>query len=124
LWDDNGCPLKRDVVPYEDLFVEPFYQLLRQQLLAWRMEHEQERDARLVRVVHICPVGNEGVHAALNRPSHAAAGDDVVSIWSSICRTPGRFITMDSAAFASAAVRSHEYVDRYAIGAGRSTATG
>jgi len=74
LWDDPSNSLRRDVIPYEDLFVEPFYQLLRQQLLASSMEREHELDADVVRVVHNCPAANRGVRQALNRESHRAAG--------------------------------------------------
>ena len=31
-WRHPDCPVRTNVLPYEDLFVEPFYQLLRQQL--------------------------------------------------------------------------------------------
>jgi hypothetical protein len=60
LWDDGDCPVVHDLVPYEDLFVEPFYQLFRQQLLAWRMTVAHEADASRVRVLHVAPSANDG----------------------------------------------------------------
>ena len=51
-------PLHTDVIPYADLFVEPFYQLMRQQLLAHAMERSGELDADTVRVLHVAPATN------------------------------------------------------------------
>jgi hypothetical protein len=115
LWEDDTSGLRRDVVPYEDLFVEPFYQLLRQQLLAARMEDHHELDADVVRVVHVCPVENEGVHGSLNRTTHQDAGDDALTIWADICTKPGRFISIDSERFCSQHVRGSEYAHRYSV---------
>lgn len=42
LWTAADCPVRTDLIPYEDMFVEPLYQLLRQQLLA----HEIGKGAR------------------------------------------------------------------------------
>lgn len=113
LWDDPGCPIRHDLIPYKDLFVEPFYQLFRQQLLAWRMEQAGELSARRVRVVHACPRANNGVHGALNRPSHQAAGSDALEIWHHMCLQPDRFVTMDTVGLVE--VRDGEYADRYRI---------
>ena len=53
------CPLDRNAVPhFEDLFYEPFYQLMRQQLLAHEMEKAGELGASVVCVLHIAPAHN------------------------------------------------------------------
>ena len=46
---------------YDSLFYEPFYQLMRLQLLAQEMEahNEKEMDADVVSVLHICPNANK-----------------------------------------------------------------
>lgn len=113
LWEYESCPLRRDLLPYSDLFVEPFYQLFRQQLLAWQMEAAGELGAKRVRVVHLCPKANAGVHQALSRPSHAAVGTDTLDIWSEICVQPDRFISVDTDIFFD--LRSAEYRDRYCL---------
>lgn len=112
-WRDPAGPLRTDVVPYDDLFVEPFYQLLRQQLLAWRMEQAAELGAQKVRVLHVSPRGNVGLRTSLNRPSHHEAGSDVFEIWRSLLREPDSFATLDSSVFADAALTSPDYFDRY-----------
>lgn len=118
VWDEEGCPLRRDLIPYEDLFVEPFYQLIRQQLLAWKMEQAGELGASVVRVVHACPSENEGVHKALNRPSHHATGEDALSIWADMCLQPDSFIRVDTAMFARDGEFSSRYQGLYAEPAG------
>ena len=79
------------------------------------MEQEHELDADVVRVLHVCPHANRGVHETMNRPSHTSAGTDALDIWAKICRQPDRFIRIDSDRFATARLRSGDYVDRYTI---------
>ena len=116
LWEADGCPVRHDVVPYDDLFVEPFYQLFRQQLLAHRMEATGEGGASVVRVVHVSPPGNLALRQSLNRASHRAAGNDVFEVWRSMLRRPNRFHCLDSSVFCDAAITSAAYVARYAHG--------
>lgn len=115
LWDDPHNPLRRHVIPYEDLFVEPFYQLMRQQLLAWSIERDATSEFDAARVVHICPEQNVGVREALNRESHRSAGADVLAIWAKVCANSDRFISLDSAHFLQLGLRSGEYSDRYQV---------
>jgi hypothetical protein len=56
LFAPNG-PIRADLdLTLEDFFWEPFYQLLRQQMLAWRMALAKEDGAHRVRVLHISPL--------------------------------------------------------------------
>lgn len=43
---------------YDSLFYDPFYQLMRLQLLAQEMEINKEMDADMVSVLHVCPEAN------------------------------------------------------------------
>jgi hypothetical protein len=57
-------PIRADLgLTVADFFYEPFYQLLRQQMLAQRMERAREDGADRVRVLHISPTGNRSLHA-------------------------------------------------------------
>ncbi len=121
-WDDPMGPLlpgdgrePEGPLPYEDVFVEPFYQLVRQQLLAWRMEVAGEKGATAVRVVHVAPSGNAGYQQSLNRPTHRAAGSTVHEVWSKTLRRPDRFISVDSSRFTDPdlALTSQGYRARY-----------
>ena len=115
LWDDDDMPLRRDAIPYAELFAEPFYQLMRQQFLAWQMTLAHERDADAVRVVHISPHDNHGFGQSLTCPSHHAAGTDVYTAWASCLREPTMFQTVDSGRFADRGLgwADPDYCDRY-----------
>jgi len=58
IYDDNGGPIDPAKVEFEDLFWEPLYQLMRQQMLAHRMERDTEGDRHVVTVLHISPAHN------------------------------------------------------------------
>jgi hypothetical protein len=96
LWNAPDGPLRADLIPYADMFVEPFYQLMRQQLLAHELEKSHECGADVVRVVHVAPRANTALRASLNRPSHLTVGDDVFAVWQELLRRPDRFVSVDS----------------------------
>lgn len=57
----NG-PIRDDLsLVVEDFFWEPFYQLLRQQMLAFQMQKHRETGAERVRVLHIAPAANKAL---------------------------------------------------------------
>jgi hypothetical protein len=52
-------PIRNDLgLSLEDFFYEPFYQLLRQQMLAFQMEKAREAGTDRVHVLHISPLAN------------------------------------------------------------------
>jgi hypothetical protein len=54
-------PIRNDLgLELKDFFWEPFYQLLRQQMLAWRLEHAP--GGHRTRVLHISPRANIALH--------------------------------------------------------------
>jgi hypothetical protein len=56
----NG-PIRSDLgLVLDDFFHEPFYQLLRQQMLAWQIERQGHFDR--ARVLHLSPSGNRALH--------------------------------------------------------------
>jgi hypothetical protein len=115
LWKALDCPVRHDVIPYEDLFVEPFYQLFRQQLLAAGLQRVGELGATRVRVVHLAPVANDGYRDSLSRPSHRVAGETVTAAWRAMVKDEGSFIPVDSARFCDVArnLTSADYRARY-----------
>ena len=70
-----------DVLPIELLLDEPFYQLMRQQLLAKRLEHDRVLDAEVVRVLHVLAPENTGYQDSLARAEHRALGSSVDEVW-------------------------------------------
>ena len=55
-------PIRNDCgLLVEDFFWEPFYQLIRQQMLAFQMQKHCESGAERVRVLHIAPAANKAL---------------------------------------------------------------
>ena len=111
LHDPEG-PVRADVLPFEALLAEPFYQLMRQQLLAWELEKAGVHDVDRVRVVHVMPSDNVAYRMSL-RAVHREVGDTVHDVWHALLRRPDRFVSLDSSVFADPSITSPEYVDRY-----------
>ncbi len=58
----NG-PINTDAgLELGDFFHEPFYQLLRQQMLAWHIEQDPNSGIDRARVLHLSPSGNRELH--------------------------------------------------------------
>lgn len=122
-WSDPASPVRTDLIPYDDMFVEPFYQLFRLQLLAWRMEHARELGADTVRLLFVAPATNAQLATSFNRPSQRLDGSGpyrtpeastVWQVWSAMQRRPDLFAFLGSAALvAPDAPTSADFKDRY-----------
>jgi hypothetical protein len=117
-------PLRTDVIPYESLFVEPFYQLMRQQLLAAAMETTGELGAEQVRVVYAAPARNAELWSSV-LPAHknATGAAHVLDVWKLMLREEfaDRFLWLDTASLAGhAAPTSDDFQARYTHLTGRS----
>lgn len=73
-----------------DLFWEPAYQLLRQQILAYRMQQFREDGAERVSVLHISPAGNTALHK-VTAPKLKPMGTDIFTIFRSLLVDPTAF---------------------------------
>jgi len=73
---------------YDSLFYEPFYQLMRLQLLAQEMEsyEDKEMDANIVTVLHICPQANREFRDRVTSPylEMTFPGKGTLEIWKNI----------------------------------------
>jgi len=91
LYDRGDYPLDKSAPEnFDALFFEPFYQLMRQQLLANEMEKAKELDVDCVSLLHIAPARN----VAFNRvtsPELAHLGNTVIEVWKRLVRRPSRF---------------------------------
>jgi len=113
---DPEGPVRADLLSFEHLLDEPFYQLVRQQLLAHALEKSGAEGASRVRVLHVLPHWNEAYQHSLARPEHRAIGESVSDVWQRVLRRKDRFISIDSRVFQDADITSREYVLRYADG--------
>ncbi|OPF90302.1 hypothetical protein I8G32_02517 [Rhodopseudomonas palustris] len=76
-----------------DFFYEPFYQLLRQQMLAHQMQLAQHDGARRVRVLHISPAGNHALHRVTSPPlRELGCGTDAFDLFRSLLVRPNDFV--------------------------------
>jgi hypothetical protein len=96
IFDCVDCPIDKKLLPeYESLFFEPFYQFMRQQFLAYKMEQAQEMGASAVTVLHIAPACNRDFHKVTS-PNLAALGETATGIWRRLAQPPGVFISIST----------------------------
>ena len=86
-------PIRADVgLKLEDFFWEPFYQMIRQQMLAKQMEKAHEQDAERVRVIHISPSMNRDLHK-VTAPALRRFGDDAFTVFRELLVDPSAFVS-------------------------------
>lgn len=85
-------PIKNDLgLTVADFYWEPFYQLLRQQMLAARMQAAREDGTDRVRVLHISPSGNLDLHK-VTAPALRPFDDDAFGAFTAVLVDPKAFI--------------------------------
>lgn len=86
-------PVRADLgLALADFFWEPFYQLLRQQMLAFQMQKAQLDGATKVRVLHISPTGNRALHRVTS-PALRRFGEDAFEVFPALLCDRGDFIS-------------------------------
>lgn len=88
----NGPIRSNADVELDDFFYEPFYQLLRQQMLAWHTQEKVDWIDR-ARVLHLSPSGNRALHDVTS-PSLKRFGDDAFEVFAGLLADPSSFIGM------------------------------
>lgn len=88
-------PVKADPgLALDHFFWEPFYQLLRQQMLALKMERDLDDPASRVRVLHLSPAGNHALHRVTS-PKLTRFGTDALAIHRSLLAQPEDFFPVN-----------------------------
>ncbi|HNT26037.1 MAG TPA: hypothetical protein PKM21_16825 [Anaerolineales bacterium] len=96
LFEREDCPIRKDILPnFDALFYEPFYQFMRQQLLAHEMEKARELDADIVSVLHIAPAHNADFRRVTS-PQLINLGETATSVWTKLVKPGGRFISVST----------------------------
>jgi hypothetical protein len=86
-------PLRDDfALRLEDFFYEPFYQLLRQQMLAHQMRKATEDGTDRVRVLHIAPSANLAL-AKVTSQALTCFGANAFEVFRSLLRDPSDFVS-------------------------------
>jgi hypothetical protein len=84
-------PIRSDLgLKLEDFFYEPFYQLIRQQMLAFQMGKAREDGMDRVRVLHISPAANHALRKVTS-PTLRRFGDDAFATFQSVLSQPEDF---------------------------------
>lgn len=85
-------PIRSDLgLSLDDFFWEPFYQLLRQQILAWHVERDPSSGVDQARVLHLSPSENRALHDVTS-PNLRQFGDDAFGVFRSLLVNPDAFI--------------------------------
>ena len=85
-------PIRDDVgLVLQDFFWEPFYQLLRQQMLAHAIECDPASGIDRARVLHLSPSGNAALHR-VTAPALARFGDDAFEAFRAVLIDPDAFV--------------------------------
>jgi len=89
---DGGVFIKPSDQLYDSLFFDPFYQLMRLQLLAQEMEINHGMGADIVSVLHVSPKANTGFRNHVTSPylQEKYPGKGVLEIWETLVK-PGSF---------------------------------
>lgn len=86
-------PIRNELgVKLEDFFYEPFYQLLRQQMLAFQMQRAKEDGADRVRVLHVAPAANLALRKVTS-PALTRFGDHAFAVFKSLLVFPEDFVS-------------------------------
>jgi hypothetical protein len=86
-------PLRSDAgLKPADLFWDPFYQLMRQQILAARMQGAKEDGTERVRVLHVAPAGNWRLRRVTS-PALRVLGDDAFAVFRGLLADPESFVS-------------------------------
>ena len=106
-------PVRVDALPFSRLLDEPFYQLMRQQLLAAALERDPDVPAKVVRVVHVHPTANLAYQDSLHHVEHRDLGSTVAEVWAALLTRPDRYVELDNGVFLDPAITSTDYAARY-----------
>ena len=89
-------PIRNDLgLTIETFFWEPFYQLLRQQMLAFQMQRAKEDGADRVRLLHIAPSKNIALRKVTS-PTLSMFGSDALSVFQSLLVRPDDFVSVST----------------------------
>jgi len=90
LLDEKNCPIV--INNYEALYYEPFYQLMRQILLGWKMVENNEYSCNEFLHIHVIPENNKELREKVTSPS--LVGNTMSDAWKNVLKEPNRYIVI------------------------------
>jgi Restriction Endonuclease associating with ARP len=97
LLKEDGCPI--GTKDFESLYYEPFYQLMRQTLLGWKMVQAGEYQCDEYIHLHVIPAGNVELRERITSPNLRSRGGNMSDAWKSVLREPERYIVISPEKF-------------------------
>ena len=94
--EESDCPIKN--CNLEGLFIEPYYQLMRQTLLADKMTKYKEFGAVDYLHLHIIPKANKEL-LSINTASGKLNGNTLTETWTNLLKLPNKYKLIDPADF-------------------------
>ena len=93
---DSPVLVRMDVKkPFEFLYYEPYFQLMRQTLLGWQMAKAGEYNCDEYIHLHVVPKQNKELRLRNTSPDLREKGNDLRIVWKSILQEPFRYIMID-----------------------------
>jgi len=105
---ESDCPIQAESL--EGLYYEPFYQLMRQTLLGWKMVQRQEYNCDEYIHLHVIPTDNKELKERVTSPK--LIGNLMSEAWQNVLREPARYQVISPEEFLSPI---KEYQDSLAI---------
>jgi hypothetical protein len=93
LIDDKDSPIKR-TVGIENLYYEPFYQLMRQTLLAWQMTKNKEKELNADDWLHLDVIPENNLNLRYQVPSPDLIQTGIEQAWKSQLKEPHKYNTI------------------------------
>ncbi|MGD0584108.1 MAG: hypothetical protein ABR974_14335, partial [Bacteroidales bacterium] len=92
LLERSDCPFR--ITNVEGLFTEPYYQLMRQTLLANEMTKAKEYGATDYQHLHIIPIANKELKD-VNTAAGKLEGSSLQETWTNLLKSPDRYKAID-----------------------------
>ena len=92
---ESDCPIL--VTAYESLYYEPFYQLMRQTLLGWKMVQAGDYGCDEYIHLHVIPSANKELKLRVTSPG--LHGDSMSEAWKNVLLDPARYAVISPEAF-------------------------
>lgn len=107
LLEHPDCPIRVDDL--STLFFEPFYQLMRQTLLAWQMTEHGEHGVNDWLHVLVIPEGNTTLRSEVTSPG--LKGETMVDAWRQVLKEPTRYRVVTPTALLASVGQSERWSD-------------
>lgn len=88
----NGGPFIAGITE-RALYYDPFYQMMRQTLLAWQFEKHREMDCAQCVNVHVIPKENKDLKETITSPG--LQGRNIHEAWRKVLKSPEKYVSTD-----------------------------